>query len=154
MDAFDVQRKMPDEWAELAARGLRRVYIGMESGDDGLLRWLRKPGTVADVNDAVSLLKRAGIAVSVIIMTGIGGQRYAEAHVCGTITALNAMPLGAGDLVYFSPFVARPGSEYGSLAESEHVQPLSDAEIAAQEADHPGGAATARPDASAAGLAV
>ncbi len=35
MDAFDVQRKTPDEWAELAARGLRRVYIGMETGDDG-----------------------------------------------------------------------------------------------------------------------
>ena len=55
MDAFDVQRKTADEWAELAARGLRRVYIGMETGDDGLLRWLRKPGTAADVIDAVSL---------------------------------------------------------------------------------------------------
>ena len=133
MDAFDVQRKTADAWAELAARGLRRVYIGMETGDDGLLRWLRKPGTAADVSDAVSLLKRAGIAVSVIIMTGVGGERYAEAHVCGTITALNAMPLGAGDIVYFSPFVAQPGSEYGSLAATEHVRPLSDTAIAAQE---------------------
>jgi hypothetical protein len=133
MDAFDVHRKTPDEWAELAARGLRRVYIGMETGDDGLLRWLRKPGTVADVRDAVSLLKGAGITVSVIIMTGVGGERYAEAHVCGTIAALNAMPLGAGDLVYFSPFVAQPGSEYGSLAATEHVRPLSDIAIAAQE---------------------
>ena len=133
MDAFDVQRKTADAWAELAARGLRRVYIGMETGDDGLLRWLRKPGTAADVTEAVSLLKGAGIAVSVIIMTGIGGERYAEAHVCGTIAALNAMPLGAGDIVYFSPFVAQPGSEYGSLAATEHIRPLSDAEIAAQE---------------------
>ena len=133
MDAFDVQRKTADEWAELGARGLRRVYIGMETGDDGLLRWLRKPGSAADVCDAVSHLKRAGIAVSVIIMTGVGGERYAEAHVCGTITALNAMPLGAGDLVYFSPFVAQPGSEYGDLAATEQIRPLSDTAIAAQE---------------------
>jgi hypothetical protein len=133
MDAFDVHRKTPDEWAELATRGLRRVYIGMETGDDGLLRWLRKPGTAADVSDAVSLLKRAGIAVSVIIMTGVGGERYAEAHVCGTITTLNAMPLGAGDLVYFSPFVAQPGSEYGRLVATEHIRPLSETAIAAQE---------------------
>ena len=133
LDAFDVQRKTVDEWAELAARGLRRVYIGMETGDDGLLRWLRKPGTVADVTDAVNLLKGAGISVSVIIMTGVGGERYAEAHVCGTITALNAMPLGAGDIVYFSPFVAQPGSEYGSLVATEHIRPLSDTAIAAQE---------------------
>jgi hypothetical protein len=133
MDAFDVQRKTADAWAELASLGLRRVYIGMETGDDGLLRWLHKPGTAADLTDAVYLLKRAGIAVSVIIMTGVGGERYAEAHVCGTITALNAMPLGAGDLVYFSPFVAQPGSEYDAIAATEHVRPLSDTAIAAQE---------------------
>jgi len=133
IDAFAVQRKTRDEWVELGARGLRRVYIGMETGDDGLLRWLRKPGTVADVIEAVTLLKDAGIAASVIIMTGIGGERYAEAHVCGTIAALNAMPLGAGDIVYFSPFVAQPGSEYGAMSATEHVRPLSDTEIAAQE---------------------
>ena len=133
IDAFAVQRKTRDAWAELAARGLRRVYIGMETGDDELLRWLRKPGTVADVIEAVTLLKGAGVAASVIIMIGIGGQRYAEAHVCGTIAALNAMPLGAGDIVYFSPFVAQPDSEYGAMAATEHVRPLSDTEIAAQE---------------------
>jgi hypothetical protein len=133
MDAFNVHRKTLDEWSELADHGLRRVYIGMETGDDGLLRWLRKPGTAADVTDAVSLLKGAGVAVSVIIMTGVGGERYAEAHVCGTIAALNAMPLGAGDIVYFSPYVTHPGSEYDAIAETEHVRPLSDAAIAAQE---------------------
>ena len=43
------------------------------------------------------------------------------------------MPLGAGDIVYFSPFVASPGSEYGILAEAEHIRPLTDTEIASQE---------------------
>ena len=57
MDAFDVGRKAAAEWAELAARGLRRVYIGMESGDDALLRFLLKPGAAADVIDAVTTLK-------------------------------------------------------------------------------------------------
>jgi radical SAM superfamily enzyme YgiQ (UPF0313 family) len=134
MDAFDIHRKSPGEWAELAVRGLRRVYIGLETGDDALLRWLRKPGTVADVIEAVALLKGAGIAASVIVMTGIGGERYAEAHVRGTIAALNAMPLGAGDIVYFAPFVDHAGSEYGSLAQIERVRPLTDTDIAAQEA--------------------
>jgi radical SAM superfamily enzyme YgiQ (UPF0313 family) len=134
MDAFDVQRKTPDEWAELAARGLRRVYIGMETGDDGLLRWLRKPGTAADVHEAVGLLKRAGVAVSVIIMTGIGGERYAPAHVCGTIAALNTMPLAAGDIVYFSPFTDIAGSEYGALTRAEGIRPLTEGEMRAQEA--------------------
>ncbi len=134
MDAFDVHRKSAADWAELAARGLRRVYIGMESGDDALLRWLRKPGAVADGVEAVRLLKSAGIAVSLILMTGIGGDRYAEAHTCGTIAALNAMPLGRGDIVYFSPFVDHPGSEYGQLTAAEGIRALNDTEIAAQEA--------------------
>ncbi len=134
MDAFDVHRKSAAEWAELAQRGLRRVYIGMESGDDALLHWLRKPGTASDVIEAVRLLKSAGIAASVIIMTGIGGQFYAAGHVDHTISALNAMPLGQGDIIYFSPFVAHSGSEYGRAAAEAGLAPLSDTEIMIQEA--------------------
>jgi hypothetical protein len=134
MDAFDVDRKTAAEWAELAGRGLRRVYIGMESGSDNLLRFVRKPGAAADVIEAAALLKAAGVAVSVIVMTGIGGDRLADAHTYGTITALNAMPLGAGDIVYFSPFVERPGSEYGRLAAEAGIRPLSEDESARQEA--------------------
>jgi hypothetical protein len=133
IDAFDVHRKSVAEWAELANRGLRRVYIGMETGDDALLRWLNKPGTVADVVEAVTMLKAAGVAASVIVMTGIGGDHFAEAHVRGTITALNAMPLAAGDIVYFSPFVDHSGSEYARLAAKAGIRPLSDTQITAQE---------------------
>lgn len=133
IDAFDVGRKSIAEWAELAGRGLHRVYIGMESGDDALLRFLAKPGTARDVVDAVSTLKAAGVAVSVIIMTGVGGERFAEGHVAHTIAALNAMPLGRGDLVYFSPFFEQPGSEYGELAARAGITPLSPDQIARQE---------------------
>jgi len=134
IDAFDVGRKTPADWAELAARGVRRVYSGMETGDDALLRFLRKPGSASDAVDAVVRLKGAGVAVSVIVMTGIGGDRFAAAHVYGTIRALSEMPLVAGDIVYFSPFVNRPSSEYGRLAIEAGIRPLSAAEIADQEA--------------------
>lgn len=133
IDAFDAGRKSRSDWAELAARGLRRVYIGMESGDDALLRFLRKPGTAADVIDAVRTLKAAQVAVSVIIMTGIGGSRFAGDHVAHTLAALQAMPLTRGDLVYFSPFFEQPGSEYGVIAATEGLAPLSWTETAQQE---------------------
>lgn len=134
IDAFDVHRKTAAEWAELADRGLHRVYIGMETGDDTLLRWLRKPGTVQDVIESVCLLKAAGVAVSVIIMLGVGGRRFAEAHVANSAAALNVMPLGRGDIVYFSPFVDHPGSEYGRLAAAEGVEALTEKEMDEQEA--------------------
>lgn len=134
IDAFDVGRKTTEEWAELTARGLRRVYIGMESGDDELLRFLRKPGSAADVIDAVHTLKAAGVAVSVIVMTGVGGQEFAATHVRRSADALGKMALGAGDIVYFSPFFEQRGSEYGALARQAGVQPLSAEETACQEA--------------------
>jgi len=133
IDAFDVHRKSLADWQELAGRGLRRVYIGMETGDDALLRFLRKPGTAADVIEAVRLIKQAGIAASVIIMTGIGGDTGAAAHESATIAALKAMPLTAGDIVYFSPFVDSPGSEYGALAAAAGIRPLTTTEMTAQE---------------------
>lgn len=134
IDAFDVGRKSVAEWTELAGRGLRRVYIGMESGDDALLRFLRKPGSASDVIEAVRVLKAANVAVSLILMTGIGGAQYAEQHVAGSVSALSSMPLGAGDIVYFSPFCESPDTEYGALARAAGIQPLAPAATARQEA--------------------
>jgi hypothetical protein len=106
----------------------------MESGDDELLRFLQKPGCAADVLEAVTRLKQAGCAVSVIVMIGIGGDHFAERHVAATIAALNAMPLGTGDIIYFSPFIDQMGSEYGRSTELARIGPLNEVQMAQQEA--------------------
>ena len=46
-------RKSAEDWADLHALGLKRAYIGLETGDDDLLRFLNKPGTVQDAIEAV-----------------------------------------------------------------------------------------------------
>ncbi|HSN73753.1 MAG TPA: radical SAM protein [Anaerolineae bacterium] len=134
IDAFHVERKSVADWQELGARGLARVYIGMESGHDPLLRWLNKPGDAGDVLDAVTTLKAAGLQASVIIMLGVGGERYANGHVRDTVALLNAMPLGRGDLVYFSDFVAYADAPYAGLAAAAGITPLEPAAVRAQEA--------------------
>jgi radical SAM superfamily enzyme YgiQ (UPF0313 family) len=128
-----VERKSVADWQELRALGLARVYIGMESGHDPLLRWLNKPGDAADVLDAVTTLKAAGLQASVIVMLGVGGERYAEGHVRDTISLLNAMPLGRGDLVYFSDFVVHADAPYARLAAAAGIEPLQPAATRAQE---------------------
>lgn len=133
IDAFHVERKSVADWQALAARGLRRVYIGMESGHDPLLRWLNKPGDAGDVLDAVRQLKAAGLQVSVIVMLGVGGERYAAGHVEDTVRLLNAMPLGRGDIVYFSDFVQLADAPYAQLAAEAGVQPLDEAAMRRQE---------------------
>ncbi|MFZ2358849.1 MAG: radical SAM protein [Anaerolineae bacterium] len=134
IDAFHVERKSVADWQELAGLGLTRVYIGMESGHDPLLRWLNKPGGAGDVLDAVTTLKAAGLQASVIIMLGVGGARYADGHVRDTIELLNAMPLGRGDLVYFSDFVDQADAPYAGLAAAAGMAPLDEAAMRGQEA--------------------
>lgn len=133
IDAFHVERKSLADWQELRGRGLARVYIGMESGHDPLLRWLNKPGTAADVLEAVQTLKAAGIQASVIVMVGVGGAAFAEGHLRDTATLLNAMPLGRGDLVYLSDFVEQPGAAYAGLAAAAGIAPLPASACRSQE---------------------
>ena len=40
LDAWTGRRRSADEWRAYAALGLQRVYVGLESGDAGLLAWL------------------------------------------------------------------------------------------------------------------
>jgi radical SAM superfamily enzyme YgiQ (UPF0313 family) len=126
LDIFTGTRKTAQDFAELRAHGLRRVYVGVETGDDGLLAFLNKPQRAADALDLVRALKAAGLAVGVIVMAGVGGDRYDRSHVAQTLALLNAMPLGAGDLVYLSAFVPHPGTEYERLAADRGVAPLGD----------------------------
>jgi hypothetical protein len=134
IDAFHVERKTVSDWSELSQKGLTRVYIGMETGHDPLLRWLNKPGDALDVLEAVRTLKAAGVNVSVIIMLGVGGDRYAAGHVEDTIALLNAMPLASGDLIYFSDLVDHLDASYAGLAAEAGILPLDFAGRRQQEA--------------------
>jgi radical SAM superfamily enzyme YgiQ (UPF0313 family) len=132
VSAFDVARKSAADWADLHALGLTRAYIGLETGDDDLLRFLNKPGTVQDAMDAVAALRAGGVAVGVILMAGIGGDRFAAAHVARSVEAIRAMNLGPADQVYLSNYVSAPGTEYDDLAASAGIRPLNAEEIEAQ----------------------
>ena len=80
------------------------------------------------------LLKTAGLNVSVIVMLGVGGDRYAAGHVADTVALLNAMPLATGDLIYFSDFVEQADAPYAGLAAEADVHALDFAGLRQQEA--------------------
>jgi radical SAM superfamily enzyme YgiQ (UPF0313 family) len=112
VDAWTGQRKSVAEWRAYAALGLKRVYVGLETGDPGLLAWLEKPGSPGDAVDLVGALHDAGVAAGVIVLLGAGGERFADTHAARTAETLSAMRLGPGDLVYFSEYVDEPGLAY------------------------------------------
>ena len=133
LDGFSGRRKSAEEYADLAALGLRRVYIGMESGHGPLLRFLQKPGGPEDVLATVQALKAGGVAVGLIVLLGAGGARFAQKHIADTVALLNAMPLDKGDLLYFSDLVVSPDMPYAQQAAAPDLQPLDFAALRAQE---------------------
>lgn len=132
VDVFSGEKKPAAQWQELAELGLDRVAIGVETGNDELLAWLNKPGSSAEAAAFVTLLKSAGLRVSVILMVGVGGERFAAAHVADSLRLLERMPLGSGDLIYLSPFVVQPGSAYEQRARDAGQEPLAPTELDAQ----------------------
>jgi radical SAM superfamily enzyme YgiQ (UPF0313 family) len=116
VDAWTGVRRTATEWRHLAALGLARVYVGLETGDPGLLQWLGKPGHPKEAADLVKTLREAGVASGVIVLLGAGGHRFDGAHVERTAAVLRQMSLQACDVLYFSEYVDQPGVPYAERA--------------------------------------
>jgi hypothetical protein len=132
LDGFSGNKKSTDNYRLLAEAGLRRVYIGLESGCADLLRFLNKPGQPSDAFEAICSLKAAGVSVGVIVLLGAGGTCYDAAHVRETIALLNQMPLDQDDILYFSELVISPDRPYARQATSTGIVPLTPEAVRAQ----------------------
>jgi hypothetical protein len=131
LDGFSAEKKSPQDYEILARLGLERVYVGMESGNSDLLKFLKKPGKPEDAVHAVQSMKAAGVAVGVIVLLGAGGQTFAQDHIRDTIKAINAMHLDMHDIIYFSELITSEGMQYVQDAYQLQLNPLgSQARIA------------------------
>lgn len=128
LDGFSGEKKTQTDYSKLASLGLKRVYIGLESGDASLLHLLKKPGEPTDAIAAVRAMKSAGVAVGIIILLGAGGHQYEQAHIRETIRVLNEMTLDADDLIYFSELIESEGMPYVQTAYDLDLQPLTSEE--------------------------
>jgi len=147
LDVFTGERKPVADWVALRERGLERVHLGIETGDDELLAFMNKPGSAEAALDLVATLAAAGLKLSVIFMCGVGGDRFAEAHAAATLDLVRRMPLAAHDIVYLSPFVEHPDSAYAARAHEAGIAALDDAARDAQYRRLRDGIRTAHPKA-------
>jgi len=75
--------------AEIAASGLNRIHIGMETASDTILQMISK-GASKDIHVTAGLkAKAAGIELSEYVLTGIGGREFSMEHAVETADALN-----------------------------------------------------------------
>ncbi|WP_034342336.1 radical SAM protein [Deinococcus misasensis] len=129
IDVFTGSRHSVQEWQELRALGLGRVFIGMESGHDGVLEFINKPGNRQDLLAFVQELKTAGLQVGLILMVGVGGHELRMPHREATFEVLSKMPLDGKDLIYLSPFVEHPGFTYAEKRAEAGFTPMTEPEV-------------------------
>ena len=89
--AKTVLSKKPDELEKLREAGLTRLHLGLETGDDEVLRRVKKGATAAEMIEAGSKAKEAGFELSEYVMPGLGGKGASRQHVQGTARVLNAI---------------------------------------------------------------
>ena len=132
IDAFSTRKRSTFDFATLRRWNLKRVYIGVETGNGELLRFLRKPGTPALIHEAVETIKAGGVHVGVILLIGVGGEDYFDAHVKDSCALINEMDLSSGDIIYLSEFVEHAGLAYSQRVAEAGIKPLTQKRMQAQ----------------------
>jgi radical SAM superfamily enzyme YgiQ (UPF0313 family) len=77
------------EWNKIANAGLSRIHVGLESGDDIILKKVNK-GSTAEIQEKAGLIiKQVGIQLSEYVILGLGGKERTSEHIKSTIEVLN-----------------------------------------------------------------
>jgi radical SAM superfamily enzyme YgiQ (UPF0313 family) len=74
-------QKTSDELTLLNERGLNMLYVGIETGQDILLKKITKGATSKGIIDACNRAKKSGFIISCMIILGIGGKKYSIEHI-------------------------------------------------------------------------
>ena len=81
--------KSVDELKELNRLGLKIAYMGVETGDEELLKKINKGVNYDQVVEAGRKLKQAGITLSVTVILGLGGIEGSKNHALKTAKILS-----------------------------------------------------------------
>ena len=90
-NAKSILRKTPDELRELKELGLGIVYLGVETGNNELLKRINKGVDYDTMVKAGRRVKDAGISLSCTVLLGIGGTEMSTRHAVDTARILTAI---------------------------------------------------------------
>lgn len=118
-------RKSVEDLKRLKAAGLSRIHIGMESGYDPLLAFIRKGVTAAEHIKGGRHVVEAGLSLSEYVVPGLGGTRWTREHAGETARVLNEIN---PDFIRLRSLHAVPGTDLHDKMLKGDFNPLSDNE--------------------------
>lgn len=76
MDATvtNIRQKSDEELQKLSDAGIKELYLGIESGLDDVLKFMRKDHNLVEAYEAIERIHKAGIEYAAHIMTGVAGK--------------------------------------------------------------------------------
>lgn len=124
-----VARISDEDMARIAAAGLNRIHIGMESGADEVLDFVKKGAGKEMHITAGKKVKAAGIELSEYFMPGLGGARFSEANARKTADAMNQIN---PDFIRIRTLAIPEQVELHKDVQSGEFTPMGDIEVAGE----------------------
>ncbi len=83
------RRLKVEDLLKLKEAGLTRLHVGLESGSEHILRFMRKGVTPKEHIEAGRKIKESGIELSEYVILGLGGKNWWQEHAEETASVLN-----------------------------------------------------------------
>lgn len=121
-----IHKKGPLELKRLADAGLSRIHVGLESGDDIILKHIKKGTSAKEQIKSGRWIMDAGMELSLYVILGIGGRERTDIHARETANVLNEiMP----DFIRLRTFVPKINTPLLEEVQNKSFQMLSSHEI-------------------------
>lgn len=119
-------RRSVDELRALREAGLNRIHVGLESGDDEVLRIVDKGVTAEQQIEAGKRVNAAGMELSLYVMPGLGGRKLSAQHARETARVLCEIDPA---FVRLRSLAVAPGTPLAEARERGEFEPLDDLEM-------------------------
>jgi len=121
--------KTDEQLKELQSLGVDIAYMGLESGDDKVLKDIRKGANAEKMITMGRRVKDAGIKLSVTVLVGLGGRERSMIHARETGRVLSAID---PDFVGALSLMLIPGTELHDQYENGEFQLINPEEMLAE----------------------
>jgi radical SAM superfamily enzyme YgiQ (UPF0313 family) len=119
-------RKGQQELRQLREAGIKKVYLGLETGDDELLIYMNKGATAEEMMNAATIVTNADMLLSVTVIQGLGGKGSWHRSAELTANVLNVMKPRE---TRFHNLIVHPDSLLWEQVEKGDFQPATREEI-------------------------
>jgi len=122
--ARTLAKKSVEELKELRQAGLSRIHVGMETGYDPLLQYMKKGVTAKEQIQGGRNVVESGISLSEYVMPGLGGNRWWREHAVESAKVLNQID---PDFIRLRTlYVRKDMSLFSRVEKGEFIRPSDD----------------------------